>query len=90
VCGDKLGKDWQAGHIVPHLHGGDHSFENLLHVHRECNRVRWSYSPKVLRLIMRFGVYAKDEIRHETELGHKLLECAAKHLDRTWKRRQLP
>jgi 5-methylcytosine-specific restriction endonuclease McrA len=90
VCGGKLGRDWQADHVVPYQLGGDHSVENYLPICRECNRLRWSYSPKVLRLIMRIGVYAKHEIRHDTKLGSMLVDCAAKRIDQTWRRRRLP
>ena len=71
VCGGPLGSGWQVDHVVPHQLGGAHSLDNYLPVCRECNRLRWSYAPRVFRLIMRFGVYAKHEIRQGTELGQE-------------------
>ena len=47
--------------------------KNYLPICKECNRLRWFHSPEVIRLIMRLGIYAKLEIRHETELGEQLV-----------------
>lgn len=61
VCGGRVGRGWQADHVIPHHLGGTRSLDNYLPICRECNRLRWSHEPKVLRLIMRLGVYAKRE-----------------------------
>src|ERR1700680_835891 len=61
VCGGRAGKGWQADHVVPHRLGGSASWDNYLPICRECNGLRWSHTPKELRLIMRLGVYAKNE-----------------------------
>jgi 5-methylcytosine-specific restriction endonuclease McrA len=87
VCGDKLGLRWQADHVVSIRLGGESAAGNFLPICTECNRLRWSYSPKVLRLIIRMGVYAKHEIRQQTELGRRLVEMAAKRIGTTWHRR---
>jgi hypothetical protein len=73
VCGGRVGRRWQADHVVPHRLGGQAVHENYLPICKECNRLRWFHSPPVIRLIMRLGVYAKLEIRRETELGERLL-----------------
>src|SRR5688572_18428957 len=65
VCGGRVGKKWQADHVVPHKLGGQAKVENYLPGCKECNRLRWSYTPAVIRLIMRLGVYAKNEIRQD-------------------------
>src|SRR5262245_23487148 len=40
---------------------------------RECNGLRWSHEPRVLRLIMRMAIYAKNAIRHNTALGQEMI-----------------
>lgn len=76
VCGGPSGPRWQADHVIPHERGGTHAWENYLPICCECNRLRWSYSPEVLRMILQFGVLAKQEIRHDTKLGRLLLKRA--------------
>lgn len=91
VCGIQLDAKWQADHVVPHLHGGTSTVENCLPICPLCNRLRWSYQPDVIQMIMRLGVYAKREIRHETPLGRELLALAARRLSRNKGRlRKLP
>ena len=75
-CGGKLNRRWQADHVIAHLFGGECSVENCLPICIECNRLRWSYPPEVLRLMLRFGRYAKQEIRHGTKLGDQLVRLA--------------
>ncbi len=87
VCGGAAGQCWQADHVIPHLHGGAHSLDNYLPICKECNRLRWSYRPEVLRLMLRFGVYIKREIRHDTKLGRRLIKLATRRLRQSGKRR---
>lgn len=87
VCGGRVGVRWQADHVVPHKLGGQAKVENYLPICKECNRLRWSHAPEVIRLIMRLGTYAKNEIRHETELGEQLLSLVLKRLHGNRKRR---
>ena len=49
VCGGPSGSGWQADHVIPHERGGIHALDNFLPICRECNRLRWSYGPEVLR-----------------------------------------
>lgn len=79
VCGGPLDDSWQVDHVKPHHLGGKSSVENSLPICAECNRLRWSYEPEALRLMMRFGRYAKQEIRHDTKLGRQLLRLAAQN-----------
>jgi 5-methylcytosine-specific restriction endonuclease McrA len=90
VCGGEAGKGWQADHVIPHQHGGAHSLDNYLPICKECNRLRWSYRPEVLRLMLRLGVYIKHEIRHDTKLGRRLIKLATGRLRRSGKRRVVP
>jgi 5-methylcytosine-specific restriction endonuclease McrA len=80
VCGETLRAKWQADHVVPHRSGGSSTFENYLPICKECNRLRWFHSPEVIRLIMRLGIYAKNEIRNRSELGEQLLPLLLKRL----------
>jgi 5-methylcytosine-specific restriction endonuclease McrA len=87
VCGDRLGKRWQADHVVPWHLGGKRTTDNYLPICRECNGLRWSHEPKVLRLIMRMGVYAKNAIRHNTPLGREMLRVLRRRTGSNRKRR---
>jgi 5-methylcytosine-specific restriction endonuclease McrA len=87
VCGGPAGRRWQADHVVPHSSGGRQSLSNYLPICRECNRLRWFHAPKVIRLILRLGLYAKNEIRHETKLGHDLIAVLNARM-RTSRKRQ--
>jgi 5-methylcytosine-specific restriction endonuclease McrA len=76
VCGGSLGSKWQVDHVVPVRLGGQSKSNNYLPICGECNRRRWHYRPEVLRLMLRFGIFAKQEIRHDTDLGRELLKLA--------------
>ena len=90
MCGGRAGKRWQADHVVPHKLGGAAAEDNYLPVCKECNRLRWSHAPNVIRLIMRLGTYAKNEIRQETELGEQLIRLLLGRLKISQKRRKSP
>ena len=87
VCGGDAGFGWQADHVIPHQHGGSCTADNALAICVECNRLRWSYQPDVLRAIIRLGVYAKREIRHDTPLGRQLVTLMAKRSQASSRRR---
>lgn len=78
TCGGRLDGGWQVDHVMPHQLGGECTVENCLPICVECNGLRWSYQPEVLRLMMRFGRYAKQEIRHRTKLGEQLIRLATR------------
>jgi 5-methylcytosine-specific restriction endonuclease McrA len=88
VCGGLAGDRWQADHVIQHSRGGAHSLDNYLPICRECNRLRWSYNPEMLRLMLRFGILAKQEIRHDTKLGRSLLGKMLRRQARSLKRRR--
>jgi 5-methylcytosine-specific restriction endonuclease McrA len=73
ACGGRAGRAWQADHVIPYRLGGAHSVNNYLPICGECNKIRRSHSPAVLRLLMRLGTYARNEIRRETDLGEQLI-----------------
>jgi 5-methylcytosine-specific restriction endonuclease McrA len=73
VCGGRLGSKWHVDHVVHVQLGGASKADNYLPICRKCNRLRWSYRPEVLRLMIDFGILAKQEIRNKTALGEDLL-----------------
>lgn len=90
VCGGRVGRRWQADHVVPHRAGGKHTLDNYLPICGECNRLRWFHAPEVIRLVMRLGVYAKNEIRNDTALGEALVSLLRRRLHDNGKRRKGP
>ena len=87
VCGEALSERWQADHVVPHARAGQVNVVKYLPICKECNRLRWFHSPKVIRLIMRLGIYAKSEIRNKTPLGEELVSLMLKHFRTNQKKR---
>lgn len=87
MCGGRAGRRWQADHVVPWHLGGSRTADNYLPICHECNRLRWSHDPKVLRLIFRMGVYAKNAIRHNTTLGQEMIRVLRRRLGTNRKRR---
>jgi HNH endonuclease len=87
VCGGRAGKRWQADHVVPWHLGGSRTADNYLPICRECNGLRWSHEPRVLRLIIRMGVYAKTAIRHNTTLGKEMIRVLRRRMGTNRKRR---
>ena len=85
MCGDSLTASWQIGHVKPHRRGGQCTVENCLPICAECNRLRWSYKPEVLRFLLLLGRYAKQQIRGRngkpTDLGEELIKL---HVRSTW------
>lgn len=80
VCGGCAGKWWQADHVVPWHLGGSNTADNYLPICRECNGLRWSHDPKLIRLILRMGVYAKNAIRHNAVLGQEMIRVLRRRL----------
>jgi len=80
VCAGLLRKAWRVDHVIPHYRKGEATLDNFLPICRECNGLRGGYKPEVLRLILRLGIYAKDQIRHGTPLGEQLATVFYKKL----------
>lgn len=76
VCGGKVDKQWQVDHVIPYSRGGASRESNYLPACSECNRLRWGYRPEVIRLMIRFGRLAKQEIRHGRPVGDVLIKLA--------------
>lgn len=87
VCGGKIVGAWQADHVLAHSGGGNHSEDNYLPTHVLCNNYRWDYLPSEFQLILKLGVWAANEIRHDTPIGQKLAtRFAAKEARRVRRR----
>jgi hypothetical protein len=65
--------------VVPRSFGGRPSFDNYLPICLECNGIRWSYPPRMIRLMLRFGILVKGEIRHKRNLGDSLIALFIRH-----------
>ena len=89
MCGDTLTDTWQIGHVKAHRRGGKSTVENCLPICAECNRLRWTFRPEVIRLLLEFGRYAKQAIRGKggkpTKLGEDLIEV---HIRNSWTNRR--
>ena len=71
VCGmEILLNEFQADHVISHIHGGSHKVDNYLPACFICNNYRWHYLPEELQLILKIGVLAKTEIENKTTLGN--------------------
>lgn len=85
MCGDALNSSWHIGHVKPYRLRGHCTVKNCLPICVECNRLRWVFAPSVLRFMLLFGRYAKQEIRGKngkpTDLGEKLITL---HVRKTW------
>jgi 5-methylcytosine-specific restriction endonuclease McrA len=87
VCGSRLTKKWRVDHVIPHRLEGPAVASNYLPICRACNGLRWGYRPKVLRLILLLGIEAKQQIRHDTEVGQKIARLVYRRLRGNKKRR---
>lgn len=74
ICGGKLGKNWQADHVLSHSAGGTHAADNYLPAHTTCNNYRWDYLSEEFQLILKLGVWARTQVEKETSLGKVLAE----------------
>ena len=87
VCGDRVGRVWHADHVVPHYRGGDSTIENFLPICSVCNRLRWAHRPRTIRKILRLGIYARREMKNQTELGLALKSLYRKRIKSAEERR---
>lgn len=61
-------------HVMPFAKGGKNLIENYLPACYTCNRLKWHRSPEDIQLIMQLGIYARNQIDHDTPLGRKLAQ----------------
>lgn len=80
VCGGKVsGTKWVADHVFPHSHGGECIENNFLPACEQCNRARWSHPPRVIRWILRLGIYSKMQVIKGSKLGKEIRAGLNRH-----------
>jgi 5-methylcytosine-specific restriction endonuclease McrA len=79
VCGEPLGKEWSADHVQPRARGGEDAEANFLPACRTCNAARWHRRPRVIRRMLRLGVYLLSEVDRGSTLGNRVRDY---YLDR--------
>jgi 5-methylcytosine-specific restriction endonuclease McrA len=89
ICGESVGKRWQADHVFPRSTGGTHSAENYLPAHRLCNNYRWDYSPEELQWVLKIGIWARKQIETGSPLGVRISEVFYRYEIRRQKRRRV-
>lgn len=73
VCGGPLGPKWEADHIRPRARSGMDIESNYLPACGVCNATRWHRSSKVIRRMLKLGMYLLPEIRRNSNLGKAAL-----------------
>ena len=88
VCGIKIKRteSWHADHIQPHSGGGECAIDNFLPSCALCNRNRWNMLPEEIQIVLKLGVFVKNEIEKDTALGQRLAEQYVKKEQRKQKR----
>jgi 5-methylcytosine-specific restriction endonuclease McrA len=81
------GDRWQADHVLAHATGGEDSWENFLPAHALCNNYRWDYSAEEFQLILKLGVWTRNQIMNRRRLGLEVAEQFALYEERREKRR---
>ena len=87
VCGGPLGRSWDADHVRPHARGGTSNPDNYLPACSVCNRARWKTGPIELRKILAYGIFAKRQMRRNSQLGRLFREGLRKHKKSNKRRR---
>lgn len=65
--------DWVADHVASFASGGGSARTNYLPAHRDCNRLKWSFSARELRWMLRMGSWARDRMEKDTNFGTDVL-----------------
>ena len=76
VCGIKIKRteSWQTDHVLPHSGGGKSTIDNYLPSCALCNNYRWHMLPEEVQAVLKLGVFVRNEIEKETQLGQSLAE----------------
>ena len=82
---------WHADHVKPHSGGGQQAVDNYLPAHATCNNYRWDYLPEEFELILKLGVWAREQVEKGTAEGRIIQEkFALKEQRRIARRKQTP
>ena len=81
ICGGKIkrGENWQADHVLAHVHGGEDFVENYLAAHAICNNYRWHYGSEEFQWIIKLGVWIRTLIEKRDNLAMALTERFIKY-----------
>src|SRR5262245_47962453 len=79
ICGGLIKNDWEADHVLAHAAGGTDAAENFLAAHALCNNYRWDYSPEEFQWALKIGIWARNLMEKESELGQRMLESFFAH-----------
>ena len=79
ICGGVIKDSWQADHVLSYSKGGEHTEDNYLPAHNTCNNYRWSYSPEEFQEIMKLGVWVRNQIIKQNEIGKAVAEKFVKY-----------
>ena len=71
---------WEVDHIIQRGKGGVKTADNCLPACTSCNRLRWHRKGAALRNLLRLGLIAYREVRHDGQLGRSLRENLRKRL----------
>jgi len=88
VCGGPLGPKWHADHVLPRARGGDHASDNYLPACYTCNRARWHWNSSLIRRILRFGIFARREVRGKSSFGKEFLRRFRRQRAKNLRRRR--
>lgn len=88
ICGGKIEDSWDADHVLAHSGGGLHSVDNYLPAHSLCNNYRWDYLDEEFQLIMKIGIWCKNQIEKKTKLGFNVADGFIQYEDNRLKRRK--
>ncbi len=60
-CGGSITQYYEIDHLLPHVHYRNGELNNLLPIHGNCNRLKWSYYSEDIKLLIYLGIFAWEE-----------------------------
>jgi hypothetical protein len=81
ICGGRIRRSerWEADHILAYAHGGQHSVDNYLPAHAECNSYRRHFTAEEFAWVLKLGVWFRHKIEKDDPVAIQLAERFAKH-----------
>ena len=73
ICGGEVDPGWVVDHVQPYNDGGSDELDNLLAAHQLCNHYgKWDYFPEEIQWLCKIGVWARDKILGDSQLGSEI------------------
>ncbi|MFQ5586558.1 MAG: HNH endonuclease [Thermodesulfobacteriota bacterium] len=88
ICGGNIEGSWHADHVLAHSIGGSHRVDNYLPAHALCNNYRWDYSAEEFQLILKLGVWCRNQIEKHSVIGREVAHYFLKYEAARIKRRK--